>query len=364
MKKIALAVMLASACTVANAQTTVLINEVDADTAGTDTLEFIELFDGGVGNTDLSGLSIVLYNGSDDLSYNAFDLDGLSTDANGYFVLGNTALPEADFDIGASNIVQNGADAVVLLTGNAVDFPNDSPQPTSGIIDALVYDTSDSDDSGLLPLINLGQPQINEGANGNKDFESNQRCDAVALNTDSYVTAAPTPGAENTACSAAPAPAPVPTAVFISDIQGTPAEQIGNNFGDTDVSPLSGMFVEIEGIVVGDFQDGDADETRNLRGFYLQEETTDSDNDPLSSEGIFIFEGGDTSTDVSLGDTVRVTGTVDQNFGETQIENVTDITIVNDKRRWRLIANYTSGYRSRIKYSNLIKSRRRTSARS
>ena len=45
-------------------------------TPGTDVLEFVELFDGGVGGTSLDGLVLVFYNGSDDLSYAAYDLDG------------------------------------------------------------------------------------------------------------------------------------------------------------------------------------------------------------------------------------------------------------------------------------------------
>ena len=67
----------------------VVINEVDSDTPGTDVLEFVELFDGGVGGTSLDGLVLVFYNGTDDLSYAAYDLDGFSTDSSGYFLLGN-----------------------------------------------------------------------------------------------------------------------------------------------------------------------------------------------------------------------------------------------------------------------------------
>ncbi len=70
----------------------IIINEVDADTPGVDSFEFVELYDGGTGNTDLSGLVIVFFNGSDDASYQAFDLDGFSTDANGFFLLGNSAV--------------------------------------------------------------------------------------------------------------------------------------------------------------------------------------------------------------------------------------------------------------------------------
>jgi hypothetical protein len=72
--------------------TNVVINEVDADQASTDAAEFVELYDGGAGNTDLTGLVLVLVNGSDNLSYLAFDLDGQSTNGSGFFVVcGNAA---------------------------------------------------------------------------------------------------------------------------------------------------------------------------------------------------------------------------------------------------------------------------------
>ena len=94
------------------AQPDILINEVDADTPSFDTLEFVELYDGGVGGEALDGLSVVLFNGSDDLAYSVFDLDGYSTDADGYFVIGS--VPGADIDVapGSSGWLQNGADAV------------------------------------------------------------------------------------------------------------------------------------------------------------------------------------------------------------------------------------------------------------
>lgn len=299
----------------------VVINEVDADTDGSDRLEFIELFDGGDGNTDLSGLSLVLFNGSDDLSYQAYDLDGLSTDANGYFVLGNAEVVGVDWVV-AGNTIQNGADAVALIAGDANDFPNDSAIPAEGIVDALVYDTNDADDSVLLSLLNEGQPQVNEAASGNGAFESNQRCDngqGGARNTASYRQASPTPGAENN-CT-------VQVALrLISEIQGNPETYGSNRFGETDVSPLIGEQVVVEAVVVGDFQDGDSDESRNLRGFFIQEEVADEDADPSSSEGIFVLDSG-LGADVQLGDLVRVTGTVAQFFGETQLSNVTEIDV-------------------------------------
>ena len=46
----------------------VRLNEIDADTPGNDSAEFIELFDGGAGQTSLEGLLLVLFNGTDDTS--------------------------------------------------------------------------------------------------------------------------------------------------------------------------------------------------------------------------------------------------------------------------------------------------------
>ena len=104
--------------------TNVIINELDADTPGDDVAEFVELYDGGTGGTALDGLVVVFYNGSNDLSYAAFDLDGFQTDASGYFTLGNPAVPGVDlvFNPGAAGL-QNGADAVAIFAGNGADFP-------------------------------------------------------------------------------------------------------------------------------------------------------------------------------------------------------------------------------------------------
>ncbi|RMF59780.1 MAG: hypothetical protein D6743_15870, partial [Calditrichaeota bacterium] len=183
--------------TVLSAQ--VLINEVDADTPGSDDMEFIELYDGGGGNTPLDGLVVVLFNGADDQSYRAFDLDGFSTDSDGFFVLGNAGVANVDLVI-PNNSLQNGADAVALYTGDASDFPNDTPVTTSNLIDALVYDTSDADDAGLLVLLNPNEPQVNENAGGDAALNSNQRFpngSGGARNTSTYTQLPPTPGAAN-----------------------------------------------------------------------------------------------------------------------------------------------------------------------
>ncbi|HMT20159.1 MAG TPA: Ig-like domain-containing protein, partial [Promineifilum sp.] len=153
----------------------VLINEIDADTPGVDAAEFIELFDGGVGYTDLSGLALVLWNGQGDIVYRAIDLDGYQTDAAGYFVLGNEGVPGSDLVV-VAGALQNGPDAVALIAGDASAFPSGTALTTTNLIDAVVYGPTDLPDEGLLILLEAGQPQADEDARGEKDIHSLQRC--------------------------------------------------------------------------------------------------------------------------------------------------------------------------------------------
>ncbi|WP_394202871.1 ExeM/NucH family extracellular endonuclease [Marinagarivorans algicola] len=128
-----------------------------------------------------------------------------------------------------------------------------------------------------------------------------------------------------------PEPEPEPESLteitLISSIQGSPANHKSNRFGETDVSPLIDTRVMVEAVVVGDFQDSDEDSQRNLGGFYLQEEDSDTDDNALTSEGLFVNSQG-FDVNVNVGDKVRVTGTVSQSFGETQLSQITDITLV------------------------------------
>lgn len=222
--------------------TAVIINELDSDTDGTDAAEFIELFDGGVGNTPLDGLVLVLFNGNGDVSYEpVFDLDGYSTDANGYFVLGNPGVPGAVITF-PGNSLQNGADAAALYFGDATDFPSGTPVTTGNLIDAIVYDTDDSDDPGLLVLLNADQPQVNENGAGDKDFHANQRCPNGAgglRNTDTYIQDTPTSGAANNC--------PLPN-VVINELDSDMAGDENTEFielydGGAGNTPLDGLVV-------------------------------------------------------------------------------------------------------------------------
>lgn len=306
-----------SDCSGGGGDPVLVINEVDADNTGTDAAEFIELYDGGSGSTDLTGTSIVFYNGSDDASYLAFDLDGLSTNADGYFVLCGDAANVANCDLDVTpdtNLIQNGADAAALYTADAVDFPNDTPITLDGLLDALVYDTNDSDDAGLLVLLNAGQPQINEGGTGSKDTDSNQRCpdgSGGTRNTDTYAQFAPTPGVSNL-CEIVVPPLTCSSAdaiTLIHEVQGAGA-----------TSPIVGSEVVLEAVVTGIFP--------GLNGIYVQEEATDNDADPSTSEGIFVFSR-DVPAGLAVGDQVRVQGAVTEfTSGSSSLTEISAAAVV------------------------------------
>ena len=174
----------------------VVINEIDADQASTDTTEFVELFNPSNASVPLDGLVLVFFDGGDNASYRAVDLDGNSIPANGYFVIcGNPAdVVNCDLDAGPNtNLIQNGPDAVALYLGNASDFTNNTPVTSDNLIDAIVYGTNDPNATGLLA--GLGEStQYDEDANDNFEGESLQR---FPDGTQDIGAAAPTPGATN-----------------------------------------------------------------------------------------------------------------------------------------------------------------------
>lgn len=99
----------------------------------------------------------------------------------------------------------------------------------------------------------------------------------------------------------------------------TPIHQVQ---GSGAASPLQGSLVQVEGIVVGDFQQrtgGAIGSHGDLDGFAVQEQAADIDGNPATSEGVFVVDGASPPIDVSVGDRVCVTGTVKEVFGETRL---------------------------------------------
>jgi hypothetical protein len=183
----------------------VVINEIDYDQPGTDTAEFIELFNSGTFAIALSNYSIELINGTNSTSYRTIDLSGFSVDANSYFVICGDASLVANCNYSFTSInswVQNGAPDAVALYENATLLDSLSYEGLlSGFTEGDVLVVSDS---------NIVTMSISRIANG---FDSNN-------NNIDFHPGCITPGSSNISgtgdCSAASVGAvPVPAAAWL-----------------------------------------------------------------------------------------------------------------------------------------------------
>ena len=179
-----------------DAPTMLVINEIDADQPGTDMGEFIELYDGGVGNLPLDGFVLVLFNGSNNESYATYDLAGSSTNAEGYFVIGQADVRHVNLAVNGFTL-QNGPDGVALYRGVGSQFPNGSFPIDDDLVDALVYGTDDPDADGLLTDLLPDQAQVNEGTANNNESIGRENDGGDPLNTSAFVSMVPSPGAAN-----------------------------------------------------------------------------------------------------------------------------------------------------------------------
>ncbi|AOT10732.1 ExeM/NucH family extracellular endonuclease [Pseudoalteromonas luteoviolacea] len=89
--------------------------------------------------------------------------------------------------------------------------------------------------------------------------------------------------------------------------------------GETDESPLVGEQVELQGVVTASFVGDD-----QLKGFFVQEESFDHDDNALTSEGIFVSYQ---DSSIVEGQVVKLAGSVRESYGQTQISSVTGLVL-------------------------------------
>ncbi len=102
---------------------------------------------------------------------------------------------------------------------------------------------------------------------------------------------------------------------------GDPFTAIPEIQGSGTASQIVGNVVSTEGIVIADYQTN-AYVSGTKNGFFMQSES--ADGDPATSEGLFIYS---TLTDVHVGDHVRVTGTVKEQYDLTELSPVSQILV-------------------------------------
>lgn len=397
-------------------KTSVFINEFHYDNIGTDSNEFIEI--AGPAGTDLTGWSVLLYNGaaSDRKVYNTQVLTGSIQDSGNGF--GTVVV---DYPV---NGIQNGAPdgiALVNASNSVVQFLSyegffvaaDGPAANLTSIDIGVdqepapnvnsslqltgtgthyedFTWIEIDGSNTKGATNAGQTfvrgaiagiNLTQSGGTTEVNEAGETTDTytLALNTNPVggnVTVTITADAEtrisqdgvnffgSVVVSLTDTTPKTITVKAVNDIDvegehtstithnitsssdpaysnsNTPIPNLSVKVLDNDVTlaitkihtiqgsgastPLTGTAAQdltIEGIVVGDFQG-----VNGLNGFYVQEEDIDTDNNPLTSEGIFVFAPN--AIDVKVGDKVQLNGDVSEQFGQTQISNLNSLTVL------------------------------------
>lgn len=180
------------------------ISEVDVDTPGSDSEEFIELIAPGFAFGSLNGLEVWAVNGNNDDISKRFELDEPDFISNvyGLFLIAgrDLSIPEQmqlHTMNSSTNLFQNGnssyseADAVALVWSI-----EDIDQHI--IMDALIYDVGrEAEDEGLGEFLGMNSRAAVEGRNASKDDVSLHRVVSAwgpLKNADAFMEAEPSPG--------------------------------------------------------------------------------------------------------------------------------------------------------------------------
>ncbi|WP_232792667.1 endonuclease/exonuclease/phosphatase family protein [Actinacidiphila yeochonensis] len=276
------------------------------NSGATYTNDFVELGNAGGGQVDLSNYSVQYLPGAPTASskWQVTPLTGTLAGSGRYLVGeaagtgGTTALPSPDT---SGTIAMSGTSGTIALVQGA------DPLTCVTAADCAA-------DSRIKDLVGYGTALVHEGsgaAAGAGNSASVARAASLADTDDnaadftpgdptpqnssgSGVTAPPTTGAPTDPPTTPSSPTTPPTSpaatAAIHDIQG-----------DTRVSPYEGKQVTgVTGIVTGVRAYGSS------QGFWFQD--PNPDNDPRTSEGVFVYTGS--APTVTVGDAVSVAGTV------------------------------------------------------
>lgn len=179
-----------------------VLNEVDYDQPGSDTGEFVEIYNGATAGRDLSDLVLIFVNGLSSLEYSRVELSeaGSTLPAGGYLVVGTAdvvaSLPAGTLSVtfpSSSNNVQNGApDGIALFdTG------------TLTLVDALSYEGSitNAQFDGVAGTFNLVEGTAATAQDSNTNAGSLVRfpdgTDTDDADADWEFVDTPTPGSAN-----------------------------------------------------------------------------------------------------------------------------------------------------------------------
>ncbi|XP_022089102.1 uncharacterized protein LOC110978419 isoform X2 [Acanthaster planci] len=142
--------------------------------------QYVELYDGGVGNTQLDGLVLVLYSGTSEVVYNQpLVLDGFQTSRVGYFLVSfGPAMPNANVT-SSTLLLTSGLNAIALYdqTHGAILHAGSAVTDVD-LVDAVVYGSSPNpQDSRLVSVLSQGEsPLQRDGLHSSDGNTSLSRC--------------------------------------------------------------------------------------------------------------------------------------------------------------------------------------------
>lgn len=272
----------------------VFINELHYDNDGTDTGEAIEI--AGPAETDLTGWSAVLYNGTESQRspYDTINLNGIIPDLDDGF--GTLAFERSG--------IQNGSpDGLALVDNN------------NTVIQFLSYEGTFTAASGAAFGMTSADIGVEEG--GSTPIGFSLQLTGTGTQSEDFTWSGADDdnfGAVNTGQD------------FTSDDGGGEAEitPIPQIQGKAQTSPLAGQSVTTTGIVTA----------VDTNGFYLQDPT--GDGDIATADALFVFTGSNPS--VNVGEELQVSGTVSEfipggastgNLSTTQISGNPTIEVLS-----------------------------------
>ncbi|MGK5679743.1 ExeM/NucH family extracellular endonuclease [Actinoplanes sp. URMC 104] len=256
------------------------LSEIHYDNAGADSGEAIEVQ--APAGFDLTGWQIVLYNGSGGASYHTATLSG--------------AVPEAGVVVQTypANGIQNGApDGVALV------------RPDGTVVEFLSYEgvlTATNGPASGRTSVDLGVAELDSTPAGQslQKVDGKWQAPAAASFGKLNVAVPDEPDEPSTGCDTA-------ATHTIAQVQGTGAD-----------TPVANTKVTVEGVVTADHRAG------GYNGVYVQTAGTGGDRPVAAgtaSDAIFVFFGPSAANApaVAIGDRVRVTGTVTEYNGLTEL---------------------------------------------
>lgn len=110
--------------------------------------------------------------------------------------------------------------------------------------------------------------------------------------------------------------------ICLPDLLNQSITKIHEVQGSNNSTPLKNEIVTVEAIVIADYQDSAP------HGFYIQEEDADVDENPETSEAVFVYDPSFIA-DVEVGDKVRLTGKVTEFYDLTEIKDLSEVTVVS-----------------------------------